>query len=153
MLNPNTIVDILCNAGFTHIIWIPDSKIGTWESALANTDRVKCIRPCREGEAIGIAAGLILGRAKPLVAMQCTGLFEAGDALRNVVYDLRLPLKLLVGVRSQIAFEQGKTNDTCPKFLQPFIDAWQLAHRWMQSADDVNWLANETAAGAILLPE
>ena len=47
-----------------------------------------------------MAAGLSLGGARPVVVCQCTGLFEAGDALRNVVHDLKLPLKLVVGVRS-----------------------------------------------------
>ena len=40
-----------------------------------------------------LAAGLMIGGAKPLVVVQCTGFFEAGDAVRNVVHDLELKLE------------------------------------------------------------
>src|SRR5690242_21218726 len=100
MLDLTAAVGLLEWAGFTHVVWIPDSALGPWEPALVSSDKLKLIRPCREGEAIGVAAGLLLGGARPVVVCQCTGLFEAGDALRNVVHDLKLPVKLIVGVRS-----------------------------------------------------
>jgi len=50
------------------------------------------LRVCREGEAWPLAAGLHLGGQSPLVIMQVTGLFESGDALRNVLFDLKLPI-------------------------------------------------------------
>src|SRR5262245_10152247 len=68
----------------------------------------------------------MLGGAKPLVAIQCTGFFEAGDAIRNVAHDLVLPLKLLVGVRSEIAAREGKSKDNCPAFTGPVAAAWKL---------------------------
>jgi sulfopyruvate decarboxylase TPP-binding subunit len=116
-------------AGFTHLVWIPDSHLGTWNDALA-ASRLAPIRPCREGEAVGIAAGLMLGGARPLVAIQCTGFFEAGDAVRNVVHDLKLPLKLLVGVRSWRALQAGKTADNCPQYAERIVKAWDLACDW-----------------------
>src|SRR5262245_47218047 len=87
MLTPHDIATALEAAGFTHLVWIPDTHLGTWESAL-RTSRLAPIRVCREGEAIGVAIGLMLGGSKPLVAIQCTGFFEAGDAVRNAVHDL-----------------------------------------------------------------
>src|SRR5262245_55840936 len=68
----------------------------------------------------------MLGGAKPLVAIQCTGFFEAGDAIRNVAHDLALPLKMLVGVRSERAAREGKSKDNCPTFTGPVAAAWQL---------------------------
>lgn len=116
-------------AGFTHLVWIPDSHLGTWEPALA-ASRFPLIRACREGEAVGIAAGLILGGAKPLVAVQCTGFFEAGDAVRNVAHDLKLPLKMIVGVRGWRAMQAGKTADNCPHFAEKIVAAWELPFDW-----------------------
>jgi hypothetical protein len=113
-------------AGFTHVVWIPDSHLGTWDRDLCATPGLTLVRPCREGEAVGIAAGLILGGAEPLVAIQCTGFFEAGDAIRNVAHDLALPLKLLIGVRSERASREGKSKDNCPTFTAPVAAAWQL---------------------------
>jgi sulfopyruvate decarboxylase TPP-binding subunit len=95
-----------------------------------NSHRLQLIRPTREGEAVGLAAGLMLGGARPLVVIQCTGFFEAGDAVRNAVHDLCLPLKLLVGVRSWRAHQAGKTSDNCPRYAEPLARAWDLPVRW-----------------------
>ena len=131
MFDPAAAVRHIAAAGFTHVVWIPDSAVGPWESALVSTPQLKLIRPCREGEAIGIAAGLMIGGARPLVVIQCTGLFEAGDALRNIVYDLKLPLVLLVGVRSYRAFQAGQSTDNCPAFTEPILKAWQVPYTWI----------------------
>jgi len=128
MLDGPAVVAALQECGVTHVIWIPDSELGAWEPALRGARGLALIRACREGEAIGVAAGLILGGARPVVAMQCTGLFEAGDALRNAVHDLRLPLFLIVGVRSYYPHQEGKTADNCPVFTEPIMRAWQIPY-------------------------
>lgn len=125
MIDGPAVVAALEASGFTHLVWIPDSHLGTWEAALASS-RLAPVRVCREGEAVGLAAGLMLGGAVPLVVMQCTGFFEAGDAVRNVVHDLKLPLKLLVGVRNLRAFREGKSKDNCAHFAERLVQAWEL---------------------------
>ena len=55
MLDPATAVRHLEAAGFTHVVWIPDSALGPWEPALVSSDKLKLVRPCREGEAVGQA--------------------------------------------------------------------------------------------------
>jgi sulfopyruvate decarboxylase TPP-binding subunit len=127
MIEPVRVVAALESAGFTHLVWIPDSHLGAWESALGASGLAP-IRVTREGEAVGVAAGLMLGGARPLVAIQCTGFFEAGDAIRNVAHDLKLPLKLIVGVRSWTAHAAGKTTDNCPHFAARLATAWELPH-------------------------
>jgi sulfopyruvate decarboxylase TPP-binding subunit len=134
MIDAASVVAALEGVGFTHLVWIPDSHLGAWESALASS-RLAPIRVTREGEAIGIAAGLMLGGARPLVAIQCTGFFEAGDAIRNVAHDLKLPLKLIVGVRSWAMHAAGKTPDNCPHFAAKLVTAWELPHTLFDPAD------------------
>ena len=134
MLDGATVVRAIEAAGFTHVVWVPDSHLGTWEDALT-ASRVHLVRPTREGEAVGLAAGLMLGGARPLVAVQCTGFFEAGDAVRNVVHDLKLPLKLLVGVRSRRAFLEGKSQDNCARFADRLVAAWELPSDWFDPFD------------------
>lgn len=159
MLNAALAVRELETCGFTHVVWVPDSFLGPWESALLSSSVLQLIRPCREGEAIGIAAGLMLAGAKPVVAMQCTGLFEAGDALRNVVHDLKLSLKLIVGVRSYQAFLEGKSKDNCPTFTEPILRAWQISFTLVTHPDDANFaaavqqLAASADAASLLLGE
>ena len=159
MLDPAAAVRHLEAAGFTHVVWIPDSAIGPWEAALVSSPKLELIRPCREGEAIGVAAGLMLGGARPVVVIQCTGLFEAGDALRNVAQDLKLPLKLIVGVRSYRAFLAGTTTDNCPAFTEPILTAWQVPYAVLADADEpgfaaaVRELAEANGVRALLLGE
>jgi len=100
MIDGPSLVVALRECGITHVIWIPDSELGTWDKALSSARDISLIRVCREGEAMSLAAGLMLGGKKPLVMIQCTGFFEAGDSLRNIVHDLKLPLFLVVGLRS-----------------------------------------------------
>ena len=134
MIEPSRVVAALEGAGFTHLVWIPDSHLGAWESALASS-KLAPIRVTREGEAVGVAAGLMLAQARPLVAIQCTGFFEAGDAVRNVAHDMKLPLKLLIGVRSWSAHAAGKTADNCPHFAAKLATAWELPHTLFDPAD------------------
>ena len=135
MLDGTTVVAAIPAAGFTHLVWLPDSHLGMWETALAASS-LPVIRPCREGEAVGIAAGLMLGGTRPLVVMQCTGFFEAGDAVRNVVHDLKLPLKIIVGVRSWRAALAGKSADNCPHFAERLVGAWGLPSGWFDPSTD-----------------
>jgi sulfopyruvate decarboxylase TPP-binding subunit len=160
MLDPAAVVAALEGAGFTHLVWVPDSHLGTWEPALAGS-RLAPIRVTREGEAVGLAAGLMLGGARPLVAVQCTGFFEAGDAVRNVAHDLKLPLKLVVGVRSLRAARAGASSDNCPRFAEKLVAAWELpfaevdpaAAAPAEVAAAVRDLADRPGAAALLWAE
>jgi sulfopyruvate decarboxylase TPP-binding subunit len=128
MLDGPSVAAALKRCGVTHVVWIPDSELGTWEAALSATDGLTLIRVCREGEAFAVAAGLHLGGKRPIVMIQCTGLFEAGDALRNVLHDMKLPLFFVVGVRSYYLHQKGTTADTCPVFTEPIMRAWQVPY-------------------------
>jgi sulfopyruvate decarboxylase subunit alpha len=140
MFDGPTVLAALKRCGITHVVWLPDSELGQWDQALSGDPAIRLIRVCREGEALSIAAGLHLGGKQPIVLMQCTGLFEAGDSLRNVLYDLGLPLFLVVGVRGWVAQQRGSTSDTCPRFVEPILNAWQLTSTWLDhrhSPDDL----------------
>jgi sulfopyruvate decarboxylase subunit alpha len=160
MLDGPSVVAALKECGVTHVIWIPDSELGTWEPALRACPEISLIRVCREGEAIAVAAGLLLGGKHPIVLIQCTGLFEAGDALRNVVHDLKLPLFLVVGLRSYYAYQQGATRDTCPVFAEPILSAWRIPYTLLDRGHSASDLAAayrqaqaEKRAGAVFLAE
>jgi sulfopyruvate decarboxylase TPP-binding subunit len=160
MLDGPSVVAELKRCGVTHIVWIPDSTIGTWEPAILTQAGLTLVRACREGEAIAIAAGLWLGGAHPVVVIQCTGLFEAGDALRNVVHDLGVPLFLIIGVRSYLAFQNGATADNCPRFTEPVMKAWSIPYQLLEekhSAADLGRAFSqcraENRSGAVLIAE
>lgn len=154
------VVAALKAAGVSHVVWLPDSDLGTWDAALSAAPDLTLIRVCREGEAFGIAAGLWLGGKRPVIAIQCTGLFEAGDSLRNFVHDLQLPLFFIVGVRSHNAHRAGKSADTCPVFTEPILKAWKVPFVLLSDGHSAEDLATEylraeagNRAGAVLLAE
>jgi len=160
MLDGPAVVSAFRECGITHVVWIPDSALGTWDAALASAADLQLIRVCREGEAFAVAAGLLLGGKKPIVLIQCTGLFEAGDSLRNVVHDMHLPLFLLVGVRSYYAFREGKSGDSCAVFSEPIVKAWGIPYTIFEDQHGAAELAaayrqaeSERRPGAILLAE
>ena len=126
MLDGPDVASALTTAGITHVVWIPDSDLGRWDEALSREPALTLVRVCREAEAFAVAAGLWLGGKRPIVMLQCTGLFDAGDALRNVLHDMGLPLPVLVGVRNARAHRRGQTADTCPRFTGPIVSAWGL---------------------------
>jgi sulfopyruvate decarboxylase subunit alpha len=160
MLDGPSVVAALKRCGITHVVWIPDSELGLWESALTAAEGLSLLRVCREGEAFALAAGLYLGGKKPLILLQCTGLFEAGDALRNVLHDMKLPLFLVVGVRSYHAHRQSASSDTCPVFTEPIVRAWQIPYVVFDerhSAADLEQAYRQAQtdgrAGAVLIAE
>jgi len=160
MFDGPSVVAALKACGVTHVIWVPDTEVGAWEAALSAPDGLPLIRVCREGEAFAVAAGLWIGGKKPLVVVQCTGLFEAGDALRNVLHDMHIPLFFVVGVRSYYLHQEGKTADSCPVFAEPIMQAWRVPYVVLDRRHGAADLAAayrqaqaENRAGAVLIAE
>lgn len=160
MLDGPSVAAALDECGVSHVILVPDSVLGLWEPALSARQRPALLRVCREGEAFALATGLILGGKKPVVLIQCTGLFEAGDALRNAVHDLNLPIFMVVGVRNFYAHKEGSSNDSCPVFTEPILQAWRIPYIVFEERHTAADLAAaylqaqaEGRPGAVLLAE
>ncbi len=125
MFTADEFVTELRSVGITHVVSVPDSTLGEWYPALQESDDLSLIQVCREGEAWAVAAGLHLGGAAPVVLIQCTGLFESGDALRNAIHDYGLPLFGIIGYRSYLN-QSSIPGDTARIFTEPILSAWQL---------------------------
>jgi len=138
------VAELLRECGFTHVVTVPDSTLGQWEAAIEESG-MRLIRVCREGEAWATAAGLYLGGARPLVMIQCTGLFESGDALRNVLHDWKLPIPSLIGYRSYLN-QETLPGDTCLTFTEPILNAWQLDYRLVKDPSDFEVMADHLRA-------
>lgn len=139
MFSGAEIEEALGELGVTHVVMLPDSTIGEWEDALHGSSRITLVKVCREGEAWGVAAGLQLGGKTPVILIQCTGFFESGDALRNFVHDLGIPLFAIVGYRSYLN-QDTLPGDTCLVFTEPLLDAWKLDWRLVDSPDKMQLL-------------
>ena len=62
------------------------------------------------------------------------GLFESGDALRNVLFDLGIPLFALIGYRSYLVKD---SPDTAKKFAEPILNAWGLRYELINGPHDL----------------
>lgn len=151
------ITQTLTELGISHVIWIPDSDLGSWEKDLEACPDLKLLRVCREGEAWPLAAGLLLGGQSPFVVMQTTGLFESGDALRNICHDMQLPVFALIGARS---FLQPDSPDSAKRFALPILDAWQIDYVTITALPERSRLRDHYLAcrerripGAVLMAE
>jgi sulfopyruvate decarboxylase TPP-binding subunit len=158
MFSGEQIAAMLQRLGVTHVVTVPDSTIGQWDEAIAAAG-IRVVRVCREGEAWNLAAGLHLGGARPFVMIQCTGLFESGDALRNAVHDWGLPIPSLIGYRSYLN-QDTLPGDTCLVFTEPVLDAWRIDYRLITSPAEYDVMATHLDAcrragtpGAVLLAE
>ena len=156
MFAGHEIVDEFDRLGITHVIWIPDTTTGQWEPALESA-KSRLIRICREGEAWPLAAGLFVAGKSPIVMMQTTGLFESGDALRNVAYDLRIPVFGIIGARNWLS---PTSTDSAKRFAQPILDAWDVDYVVIETDQQKNRLAehyrkchDEKQAGFVVLAE
>ncbi len=145
MFTPEEIVAAFSELGITHVVWIPDTTTGQWDNALQAAPEIQLIQVCREGEAWALAAGLYLGGAKPIVVIQCTGFFESGDAMRNIVHDYKLPIYGLVGYRSYLN-ASSLPGDTCLKFTEPVLEAWALNTVFIDSEEKKPKLAEHYRA-------
>ena len=128
------VADLLVELGFTHVVWLPDSALGPWEAELDRPGSLELVRVCREGEAWALAAGLYLAGKRPLVMIQNTGLFESGDALRNFLFDLKLPLVAVIGYRSALV---PGNNDSACKFTEPMLKTWGLDYVVIRAPDEL----------------
>jgi sulfopyruvate decarboxylase TPP-binding subunit len=158
MFTGHQIASLLKRCGITHVVTVPDSTIGPWEEAIGLAG-LGLVRVCREGEAWAVAAGLYLGGAAPLVMIQCTGLFESGDSLRNVLHDWKLPIPSIIGYRSYLN-QDTLPGDTCLVFTEPILDAWQIDYRLITEPGQLEEIAKHLVdcraagkPGAVLIAE
>lgn len=152
------VAGLLRDCGITHVVTVPDSTLGQWEPDIEAIG-IRLVRVCREGEAWAVAAGLYLGGARPLVMMQCTGLFESGDSLRDVLHDWQLPIPSIIGYRSYLS-QETLPGDTCLTFTEPILRAWQIDYCLVTESAHFDLMAGqirtslaEGKARAVLLAE
>jgi len=134
-LTGEAIMGQLEKCGITHIVWVPDSEVKFMYENMMNHKDITLIPVCREGEAPGVAAGLAIGGKRPATLFQCSGLYDAGDAVRALVIGLNLPVLMMVGYRG---WKYGEPmTDSAGTFLEPTLKAWGIKYYLIESDDDV----------------
>lgn len=162
MLSSEKIVQAFEKEGVTHVVGVPDNGSRALFERLWAHPHIEVILTSREGEAFGLASGLYLGGATPLVLIQNTGFFEAGDAFRGTAYNMGLPIVMLVGYRGYKTMEPGAPRvDTAATFFEPTLNAWQIPYTAMHEDGDIEQIpaaftkARETSlpTAVLIVPE
>ena len=144
MITGAAVAHVLRDMAVSHVVTVPDGTIGRWEADIERAG-IRIVRVCREGEAWTVAGGLYMGGAFPLVMIQCTGLFESGDALRNTVHEWKLPLYAIVGYRSYLN-QDNLPGDTSLVFTEPILAAWKLDVNFIKDAAKLAGMADHYRA-------
>ena len=138
MVQAKLILDELKKQRITHVVGVPDNgSRALFEQLFADPD-IELILVSREGEVFGVAAGLWLGGARPVVLIQNTGFLEAGDAFRGTVYNMAIPLVMLIGYRGYKSLRPGAPRvDTAAAFFEPTLKAWDVPYTLLFDDQDV----------------
>ena len=134
-LTARVMVDTLKRCGVTHLVWLPDTESGFLYQTLNDDPDITLVPVTREGETFAIALGLLVGGKKPVVCIQNTGLFEAGDSVRGLWLDMKLPLMALIGYRGYEG--GGPSKDSAATFLEPILKAWGIPYQIVENDADV----------------
>lgn len=144
MLSSSKIVCIIKGLGVTHVVGLPDNGSRSLFRELESESTLKVISVSREGEAFGLASGLLVGSATPIVLIQNTGLLESGDAYRGMPHNMQLPLVIFIGYRGYNTSSKASTKtDSAANFLEPTLNAWQIPYSLIFSDSDLAKI-NET---------
>ncbi|HEV2126053.1 MAG TPA: thiamine pyrophosphate-binding protein [Chloroflexota bacterium] len=124
----NALIQAIEHIAPTHVLWLPSSTLkdvinhveqrargNAWVSAPLT----------REEEGIGIAGGLVLGGAKPLLIVQDNGIGNALTALNTFALPYHLPLLLIVSQRGGMN-EYNSMIHTLTERVHDILDAAHL---------------------------
>ena len=136
------IVAELCACGISHVIYLPGSAMPGLREAVEHEPTLTLVPVCREGEALGIATGLVVGGKSPVVVHPSAGLFESGDSIRGFGLDLGLPVLLLIDYRERLP--SGISNSSSV-FVEPVLRAWGIRSYTVRTGDAVSLIARGAA--------
>ena len=136
ILHPASVVEELKKNKISHVVWLPDSETNFLFQLLDNEPTLDLVPVCREGETMAIAAGLWVGGKRPIVLIQNTGIFEAGDSIRGLGLDINQPLVMLVGYRGWS--RHGLTRDSAARFIEHILHAWGITYYLIETDDDAD---------------
>lgn len=143
------IIDAIEQIAPTHVLWLPSS---TLKLILDHVERRAAEGRClsfpltREEEGVGIAGGLALGGARPLLIIQDNGLGNALTAITTFSQAYHIPLLALVSQRGGL----HEYNSMIHTFCEHVDDLLAAAHLRTFKLDDRvpldRWAPTITAA-------
>ena len=133
----------------THVLWLPSS---TLKPVIDHVERRAQAGAClsfplsREEEGIGIAGGLALGGARPLLVVQDNGLGNALTALTTFAQPYHLPLLLIVSQRGGLNEYNSMIHTLCERIDDIVAAAGLRAFKLDERVPVERWATTVVAA-------
>jgi sulfopyruvate decarboxylase alpha subunit len=130
------IADGLWDVGCREVVYVPDNPLSYILAALERDHPlVRATLATREEEAVGIAAGLYLGGAKPALLMQSSGLGNTLNAVGSLLIAFQIPVVLVVSMRGDPG-EWNSAQVPMGRAVRPVLDALGVSHLSVDREDD-----------------
>lgn len=129
-------------AGVTDVVAVPDTHQRTLIDLLLVDESIPFIQAATEDEALGIAAGLIVGGRKPVLQIQHAGLYACVNNLRGLGIDGEFPFVLLVGLLGRDPARAPQEHfDSMVRYAEPLLDALDIPHYLLDGPGDIGAVA------------
>lgn len=137
----------LSAVGCREVVYVPDNPLSHILRVLKQDyPAVRATLATREEEALGIAAGLYLGGARPVLMMQSSGLGNALNALGSLLVAYQIPALFIVSMRGDPG-EWNWAQVPMGRAVVPVLDAFGVQHLAIDHPD----AAEETVRAAAAL--
>jgi sulfopyruvate decarboxylase alpha subunit len=130
------VADGLWDGGCREVVYVPDNPLSHILAALARDHPLVRATPAtREEEAVGIAAGLYLGGAKPALLMQSSGLGNTLNAVGSLLVAFQIPVVMMISMRGDPG-EWNSAQVPMGRAVAPVLDALGVPRLSVEREDD-----------------
>jgi sulfopyruvate decarboxylase subunit alpha len=134
-------------SGCREVVYVPDNPLSHILGVLERDyPEVRATLATREEEALGIAAGLYFGGARPALMMQSSGFGNTLNALGSLLIAYRIPVLFIISMRGDPG-EWNWAQVPMGRAVVPVLDAFGVQHM----AIDHPGAAEETIRAAAAL--
>lgn len=124
----------LREVGSREVVYVPDNPLSHVIRLISGDPSMRATVATREEEAMGIAAGLYLGGARPTVMMQSSGLGNALNALASLLVVYQIPVLVIVSMRGEPG-EWNVAQVPMGRAARPVLDALGVPHMTIDRAE------------------
>ncbi len=125
----------LSAGGCREVIYVPDNPLSHILRVLKHGyPAMRATLATREEEALGIAAGLYLGGARPALMMQSSGLGNALNALGSLLVAYQIPALFVISMRGDPG-EWNWAQVPMGRAVVPVLDAFGVQHLVIDQPD------------------
>jgi sulfopyruvate decarboxylase subunit alpha len=134
----------ICSAlrteGCREVVYVPDNPLSQILAVLGQDyPEIRTTLATREEEALGIAAGLYLGGARPVLLMQSSGLGNTLNALGSLLIVYQLPALFIISLRG-VSGEWNAAQVPMGRAVVPVLEAFGVQYKTIdhpETAQDV----------------